>query len=210
MSQLRVVGAGGGRTGTHSLKLALERLLGGPCYHMVEVTAHPAHIHIWQAAAQGILPDWDALLADYVAAVDWPVAAFWSELANAYPHALILLSTRPTQDWWSSARQTIFETIDITPDDPVAVARRRMSRAVFAARFTPHYRDERAACLAYERHNASVRSLVPAGRLVEWSPGDGWQPLCAALTLPVPDEPFPHVNTAEEFRTLAGLDSARS
>lgn len=191
---LRVVGAGLGRTGTLSLKLALERLLGGPCYHMLEVFEHPAHVAQWHAAARGEPPDWRELLAGYRAAVDWPASAFWPELARAFPDALVLLSVRDADAWWRSAEKTIFPTIG-----RAAGEWRAMIDALFAARFTPHVDDRAAATEAYERHNARVREEVPAHRLLEWRPGDGWEPLCAALELPVPDEPFPHANTTEEF-----------
>ena len=85
---LRVVGAGLGRTGTMSLKLALERLLGAPCYHMAEVFVHPEHVAVWHAAARGEPVDWHALFAGYAAAVDWPVGSFWPEVSAAFPDAL--------------------------------------------------------------------------------------------------------------------------
>jgi hypothetical protein len=191
---LRVVGAGLGRTGTMSLKIALERLLGAPCYHMIEVFAHPEHVAAWHAATQGNMPDWQKVLAGYGAAVDWPAAAFWPELSAAFPDAIVLLSVRDPQSWWESASQTIF---------PASMreegAWRAMIDALFAARFTSALNDQAAAIAAFERHNARVRATIPAHRLVEWQAGDGWQPLCAALGVPVPDEPFPRSNTREEW-----------
>jgi len=82
---LRVVGAGLGRTGTHSLKLALEQLLGGPCYHMVEVFGRADDIPVWERATDGEVVDWDALYEGYRSAVDWPTCAFWREMAAYYP-----------------------------------------------------------------------------------------------------------------------------
>src|SRR5579884_4290855 len=111
MPELRVIGAGIGRTGTHSLKLALERLLGGRCYHMVEVFQRPEHIPVWAAAAKGEPVDYRRLLDGYVAAVDWPSAAFWPELAAAFPDAVIVLSSRDADGWWRSASRTIFEAM---------------------------------------------------------------------------------------------------
>ena len=105
---LRVVGAGLGRTGTLSLKLALEKLLGGPCYHMAEVFAHPEHVPVWHAAARGEPVDWRALFAGYRAGVDWPQGSFWPEIAQAFPDALVLLSVRDADSWWQSASETIF------------------------------------------------------------------------------------------------------
>ena len=193
---LRVIGAGLGRTGTMSLKLARERLLGGPCYHMVEVFPRPAHFGLWTAAGRGQLPDWHALFDGFAAAVDWPAAAFWPEIAAAFPDAIILLSTRDSASWWKSASETIFAPRDTPPPPPMA----EMLAAVIGTRFTPNMKDKAAAIAAYERWNAHVRATAPASRLVDWTPTDGWGPLCKALGVPVPAEPFPHSNTTEEFK----------
>ena len=112
---LRVVGAGLGRTGTYSLKLALERLLGAPCYHMAEIFQRPQDIPIWHAAANGERVDWHALFADYAAAVDWPPAAFWPQIADAFPDAIIVLSVRDAAGWWKSASSTILATYQRGP-----------------------------------------------------------------------------------------------
>lgn len=203
---LRVIGAGVGRTGTTSLKLALERLLGAPCYHMLEVFEHDDHVPMWHRAGLGDMPDWHALYDGYVATVDWPAASFWPELADAFPDAVVLLSTRESaKAWWASADRTVFDG-----------ARRgwvpenrhwwEMFQVIARSRFTNAFDDPEACMAAYDAHNEAVRAAVPAGRLVEWQPGDGWGPLCRGLGVPVPDEPFPHVNTTEEFRTRSGWE----
>jgi hypothetical protein len=198
--KLRVVGAGLGRTGTMSLKVALERLLGVPCYHMIEVFAHPEHIPAWHAAARDIMPDWRTLLAGYGAAVDWPAASFWPELSTAFPDAIVLLSVRDPQSWWQSASETIFPTLRTA----AGIEWRAMVEDLFAARFTTALDDPAAAIAAFERHNARVRDTVPAHRLVEWQAGDGWAPLCAALGMPIPEEPFPRTNTRADWQTRRG------
>ena len=204
---LRVVGAGIGRTGTHSLKIALERLLGGPCYHMIEVFGHPDHVPLWHAAANGDMPDWDALFDGYVATVDWPGGSFWPELSAQYPEAVVLLSVRESAEaWWRSADRTILE-ISRRGTDSGFPGFFEMTNALFSQRFTPQWSEREPAMAAYETHNQAVRDGVPAERLVEWQPADGWEPLCAALGVPVPDEPFPKVNTTEDFRAMAGLDA---
>jgi len=208
---LRVVGAGLGRTGTHSLKLALEQLLGGPCYHMMETFGRPDDLPVWHAAANGEMPDWPAFLADYVAAVDWPACAFWRQLGDEFPDAIVVLSTRPSADaWWKSANDTIFQVSqrEIPPEhSDVMGAQLAMVKDLLANTFTPDWTDEDAAKRAYEAHNAAVRAAVDPARLVDWQPGDGWAPICDALSLPVPDRPFPHVNTTADFRAMIGLDA---
>ncbi|HET6817322.1 MAG TPA: sulfotransferase [Mycobacteriales bacterium] len=199
---MRIVGAGLGRTGTHSLKLALERLLDAPCYHMSEVFEHLDHIPTWHAAIRGEAVDWKPVLGSYEAIVDWPGAAVWRELATAYPDAPVLLSTRKdAATWLKSARATILGNSpeNKMEDDPSLPGFVPMARDMFA-RFEPDWRDDDAAMAAYDRHNAAVRREVPVGRLVEWQPGDGWGPLCEALGVPLPDEDFPHVNSTEEFQ----------
>jgi hypothetical protein len=201
---LRIVGAGLGRTGTMSLKLALEQLLGGRCYHMIEVFGRPDDVGVWHRAVGGDLPDWPSFLADYDAAVDWPVAAFWRELAAAFPDAQVLLSTRRDADtWWKSANDTIF-TVGRRGTPPAGVAGEHLAMVheLFAERFTPDWRDEDAAKRAYDAHNAAVRAAIPDERLVDWQPGDGWEPICATLGVDVPDAPFPHANSTEDFLAM--------
>ena len=143
---LEVVGAGLGRTGTHSLKAALEQLLDAPCYHMIEVFGRPDDIAVWQSAIDGAMPDWNTFFSGYRAAVDWPACAFWEEIAAANPDAVVLLSSRDADAWWKSASNTIFQiSRNEAPPDPVASAQISMARNMFAQRFTPDWTDESAA-----------------------------------------------------------------
>jgi hypothetical protein len=204
---LRVIGAGVGRTGTHSLQVALERLLGAPCYHMLEVFKHPDHAPLWREAFEGKTENLGPLLEGYVAEVDFPSSMFWAELMEAHPDAVVVLSEREDADaWWRSADRTIFEGLRSGGGPPEMAEWRAMADAMVAAFGMPNATDADAAKAAYERHNAKVRAGVPAERLVCWKPGDGWEPLCTALGLPVPDEPFPHLNTTADFRAMTGLD----
>ena len=116
---LQVVGAGVGRTGTMSLKTGLERLIGLPCYHMVEVFGRPEHVPLWKEAAEGGQVEWAAMLAGYGATSDFPACLFWREIYQANPNAMVVLSTRSdTALWWASASQTIFGFDDGTKLPP--------------------------------------------------------------------------------------------
>jgi hypothetical protein len=206
------VGAGLGRTGTASLKLALERLLGGRCYHMLEVLDR-GHSAAWHSAVRGEPVDWQALLGEFHATVDWPASAFWRELTTASPQAIVLLSTRDSpEQWWASMERTIVPTVkSIVPTDQPALARhRRMIREVLDRRFTPGWDSPGAAMAAYERHNEDVRRSADAERFVEWRAGDGWEPICAVLGVAVPSEPFPRENTTADFRARQGMQGAQS
>jgi hypothetical protein len=185
-----------------TLKNALETLLGAPCHHMAEVFARaetdpPA----FKAAAEGDYPDWDALFEGYAAAVDWPASAFYAELAEHYPDAIIVLSRRDSfETWWTSVNNTIFKRFD----DPLVEAGpewRAMIDGLWAKTFGDADRtgDPAAVKAAYERYHDRVRETVPAGRLIEFETGAGWEPLCKALDLPIPEEPFPHLNSTKEF-----------
>ncbi|MEZ5498632.1 MAG: sulfotransferase [Steroidobacteraceae bacterium] len=193
---IQLIGAGVGRTGTTSLHLALQELLGGKCYHMLELRDRAEHIAIWARAARGDAVDWQSLLEGYQACVDWPAAAFWREISDAFPDAPVLLSHRPATEWYRSASATIFPTVLRKSG-----RWREMIDSLFEHRFTSALTDEAACITAYQRHNAQVRAVVPTHRLVEWQPGDGWAPICGALGLPVPAKPFPHENTTAHFRS---------
>jgi hypothetical protein len=205
---LRVVGAGLCRTGTASLKAALERLLAGRCYHMFELIGREGDTAIWEAAARGEAVDWQGMLGEYAATVDWPACAFWREIHAANPDAVVLLSSRESGSvWWESMASTIVPTLsrpDPT-DEPDTARRRAMTKETLRLRFTPDWGEREASIAAYERHNVEVRGAVPRGRLIEWQPGDGWEPICAPLELPIPSEPFPHENTTADFRARMEL-----
>lgn len=204
--ELEVIGVGFGRTGTNSLKLALEQLLGGRCHHMHEVFERPEVIPLWIDAAEG-RADWAAVFDGDVATVDWPGAAFWKELVEEYPDAKVLLSKRETpEQWWRSASGTIFMTPDSPNMAPEAQAWLSTAMALIA-RHGVDPTDAEVSMAAYERHLDEVRAAVPPDRLIEWTTGDGWGPLCEGLGVPVPDEPFPHVNTSAEFRERLGLEA---
>lgn len=201
--ELAVVGAGVGRTGTHSLKLALEQLLDAPCHHMLEILGDPTQIPAWIDAIEGRPVDWSAMLARYRAIVDWPGGSFWPELFAAYPDAVVLLSVRDPEGWYRSASNTIFLTFEHMPPEvaPWMEAVRKLLRDRFSDRFD----DPTAMMDAFVRHNDAVRAAVPADRLLEWSLGDGWEPICERLGLPLPAEPFPVTNTTDAFREMIGM-----
>lgn len=202
-----MVGAGLGRTGSFSLKMALETLLGGTCYHMTECFGRPEHVHLWHEAILGRPPQWTTMLKDFTAAVDWPAAALWEELHQAFPEAAVILSVRSSGEaWWNSFSETILQVMERGPA-PQMSAWYDMSVDMLK-RLTPDYADRDACIAAYEAHNDAVRRIVTPDRLIEWMPSDGWSPICAGLGLPEPVDPFPHVNTTEDFRAMAGLDEA--
>jgi hypothetical protein len=206
---LRIVGAGLGRTGTTSLDRALERLLGAPCYHFREVLHRPGDDEVWMDLLEhGRQPDWVSWLGGFAATLDWPACAFWEDIAAAFPDALVLLSTRESAEaWYASYAKTI---VPILLDEQKFHRRAHdVARRVTSDTFTDQVTDAAAVTRAYDAHNAHVRATVPAERLVEWRTGDGWEPLCAALGAPVPDEPFPHANSADDFRVDLRLEPRR-
>jgi hypothetical protein len=195
---LAVIGAGLGRTGTASLKSALEALGLGPCHHMSEVISNPEQKAIWRAAAGGEPIDWDHAYAGYRSAVDWPTAHYWRQLAAYYPGAKVILTTRDPADWYRSAAATIGRTW-APGSDQASFGVRVISNIVFSGRFE----DREHAIAVYEAHNAEVRASIPPARLLDYDVAQGWEPLCQFLGKPVPAGPFPHSNTTAEFQARA-------
>jgi hypothetical protein len=209
---MRVIGVGFGRTGTASLKVALERLGFGPCYHMFDVIEDPRRARAWLAAAAGRAPDWNQVFSGYTSTVDWPGAAFWRALIEAYPEARVILTVRDPQRWYASATQTIFRAAGRRSGPPRWVVRLltaaqpgfgdflAMTRTVIIdGVFDGRVDDREHAVSVFQRHIAEVTAAVPADRLLVFDVTQGWPPLCGFLGVPVPDEPFPHLNDAAEF-----------
>ncbi|GAB0496163.1 hypothetical protein MMPV_007473 [Pyropia vietnamensis] len=217
---LQVIGAGYGRTGTLSLKRALEILYNAPCYHMESILLpSPPHssssdLELWDAASLDPAgpghPDWAALLTDrgYAAAVDFPICIHYADLAAAFPDAKVILTVRPAADWfrsWSYLIDTLWKVIRgwgwAAPR--LRTAGDWQTRIMFGPLFDAWHLDRhgesfaQAPCVAaYEAHNAAVVAAIPPERLLVMNLGDGWEPLCAFLGLPVPNVPYPRVNAA--------------
>jgi Sulfotransferase domain len=200
---LKVVGAGVGRTGTNSLKIALEQLLGEPCHHMYEIFVHPEQIPEWTDAIEGRSVGWSTMPKGYEALVDWPGASFWPELTRENPEALVLLSVRDPESWYKSASNTIFQVFDNAP--PEMRPWFETMRLLLRERFCDQLDDPTAMMTAFEQHNDAVRAAIPAERLLEWNPGDGWAPLCERLGLDIPDDPFPQTNDTNQWRANLGM-----
>lgn len=164
---------------------------------MYEVFQHMDHVPLWHDAALDKPVDWDKIFDGYVSGVDWPVGAYWKEISEAYPDSIILLSTRDPEKWWNSANETIFQSIGHRDEE--FAEWHAMIDAMMTNRFHHDLTDKDACIKAFNRHNEEVRKNAPKDRLVEWQPGDGWEPICNALGIPVPSEPFPHANSKEEF-----------
>jgi hypothetical protein len=169
---------------------------------MREVFEHPEHVSTWKAAMLGETVDWEPVFEGYVATVDWPGCTFWADFSAANPDAKVLLSHRDSAEtWWRSADNTIFKAM--APNGEFGGTEWFEMATAMMERFSPNWREEASAKAAYEAHLATVRAEVPAGRLVEWQPADGWGPLCTALGVAVPDEPFPLTNTTKEWQERA-------
>ena len=209
---LRVVGAGCGRTGTASFKMALERLFGAPCYHMIEVFPDPTAARRWIDAAEGKV-DWEKMFKGYTATVDWPGAHFWRELMAAYPTARVLLSVRDSDSWFASTQATVFSSLGQTRPAAIAPDFIEMFEKVIAPDIDGPLSDRASCIAAYERHNADVIRTVPKERLLVFDVKQGWEPLCRFLNVPVPAIPFPKANTKDDFLNRGppehGIDHAR-
>lgn len=201
---LRIIGAGFGRTGTESMKQALEILGYGPCHHMYEVLADKDRYDRWLAVLEGRgVPDWRGLLEGYRASVDWPVALYWRELADLWPQAKILLTVRDADDWYASMDRTVLALMR-DPDN------NRMAKALADRVFGGAVWDKEGVVAAYRRNTEDVRAAFGPDRLLVYELGAGWRPLCDFLGCAVPDTPFPNANAAGSFHDRdRALDALR-
>lgn len=209
-----VIGAGFGRTGTLSLKAALEQLGCGPCLHMLDVIGNPGQIAGWQAVLDGSQTGWGKLLDGFGSAVDWPACTYYGELAAAFPVAKVVLTVRPAKAWYESMRNTIYAAFQaatagqlnsgqLPPPSPQYT--RLIQQLLWERTFGGRFGDRDHAIGVYQDHIAQVMHTVPAGRLLVFQVSQGWQPLARFLGKPVPRTPFPRLNDSATLRHLVGL-----
>jgi len=200
---MHVIGTGVGRTGTYSLKLAINQLGFGPCFHMEEVLRNmPAQVPLWTSALQGS-PNWPAIFDGFGSTVDWPTAAFYRELLGEYPSARFVLTLRSPESWVASFGSTIYKLIAGRDESPPEMRGwLEMVHSVIAGSgFTDDLTDD-DLMKAFVAQNESVKAAIPASQLLVFEVKDGWEPLCRFLGVEVPDEPFPRTNDRTEFWDL--------
>lgn len=199
---LGIVGAGFARTGTTSLRSALDRLGFGPCYHMSEVFKNPAHIDVWNDAGNGKPVDWDVLFDGYYSATDYPAAHFWRELMDYYPDSKVILTVRKTDLWYESISQTLFLVAEEDQSQAPVIAKkqRAMAHRLLQQYLKGNSTDPDHVKATFEANNRRIMDTVPPDRLLVFDVAQGWEPLCAFLQCDCPDEPFPRLNTTKDFQ----------
>lgn len=204
----RVIGAGWGRTGTASLKRALETLGFGPCHHMEEVIKHPAEVPTWQRAARGETIDWKTFMRPWGSSVDFPSAIYYRELMEAFPDAKVVLSVRDPESWYASMSETIVPMMSRFPNRVIlpllpfigSPSRAMRESPMYARIIAPFHTDRARVVAEFQKHIEEVRRVVPPERLLVFEAKEGWAPLCKFLEVPVPSAPYPRVNDTAEFK----------
>ena len=214
---MKVIGAGFGRTGSMSLKGALEDLGFGPCMHMIDVIRAPekARCDLWQRAADGEPVDWEELFDGWESTVDWPGCSFYKELIDAFPDAPVLLTLRDPDAWYESCVKSIYAAtlagrkgeLEGSTETPPPEAMRMMGALIWGPEgtFRGRFDDRDFAIEVFNEHNEAVKATVPPERLLVHEIRQGWEPLCDFLGMPVPDTPFPRLNDTDAFREMVGL-----
>lgn len=205
---LKVIGAGHGRSGTTSLRAALERLGYVKCHHMDAVYADPQQSRYWLDIAEGRRHDWDEVYDGFLAAIDGPNWPYALELAERYPDAKVIYTERDFDSWYESARATIYAIRAAWPRWYLAV-RPHLARTarmhdvlMWDGIFGGRFEDKEAARAVYDGWRDTVLSAIPPDRLLVMRISEGWEPLCAFLGHDVPSDPFPHVNDRDAFRKM--------
>jgi len=209
-----VIGAGLPRTGTMSMQAALEIILKGPCYHMLQVwEGTEKDWNHWEKTHDGKASDndWKALLEErgFRAGVDYPISHHFETLMRVFPNAKVVLTIRDPQKWYASVKATIFQVRDFVHGTIglflQLVGMLRMVRIANTSSQQKHPGYEHALNTAiaagkdesvkfYTSWVKHVKETVPEERLLVFEVKQGWEPLCKFLNLPIPEQPFPHIN----------------
>jgi hypothetical protein len=204
---MRVIGAGFGRTGTASLKRALETLGFGPCHHMEEVIKRSGEAEIWARAGRGEKIDWKAVMSPWGSSCDFPSALYYRELMAAFPDAKVVLTIRDASSWYASMSETIVPMFNRFPNRFVlpllpflGAPRKAMDGTSVKREVIDRFADKAHVMKVFDDHIEEVKRVVPKEKLLVFEAKQGWEPLCAFLEVPVPKESFPRTNDTAEFK----------
>ena len=203
---LKIIGAGFGRTGTLSLKVALEQLGYGPCHHMKEVMLNNDQAEWFSQASKGVEVDWHEVFNKYSSAVDWPAAAYYQELADSFPDAKIVLGVRDPDAWYESVENTIFRVIPNFPKWVRFIFPRSdkvfnmIEKTIWQGEFSGQFEDKGTAIQVFNERIETIKKMFPPERLLIHTSKDGWEPLCEFLDVEIPETPYPWVNDSAKIK----------
>jgi hypothetical protein len=216
VADVQVIGAGFGRTGTWSLKAALEEIGFGPSFHMVDLMPHPDRAPMFLAALNGEDVDWNVVFDGFRSTVDWPGCTFYDRILKAYPDAKVILSVRDPEKWYASAERTIYALKEaaargaLETDGPAAPPEvlGMIKSLIWDTTFEDRFADKDFAIAVFQKHNDQVRETVPEDQLLVYEIQQGWDPICKFLGVEMPESEFPHLNDAESFRRMFGVPTS--
>ncbi len=211
---IQVIGAGLARTGTMSLKMALETLGYHQCFHIVELLKNPQRLKFLDPKLASGSSDWDAVFQGYQAAVDYPACLYYETLLKQNPTAKVILTLRDPEQWYQSVLNTVYRGKPKGVGDVVRLIKglltssdmRRLApvfmyndKLIWRGQFQSKFEDKAWAIQVYNDHIEQVKQRVPANQLLIFEVKQGWEPLCYFLDKPIPDTPFPRANSQAEF-----------
>lgn len=222
---MKVICPGMSRSGTGSMRQALETLGIGRTFHGLRLGERPKDLDVWidlvdrkyprskrpQDAKPITSADFDLVIGDCGGVTDMPCAAFWRELMAAYPDAKVILVERDLDEWYRSFDQAVVQGMLSIKGQILAnqwIARLiqyrnpEMLQSLFLSYFQARNRQELAANArrVYVEHNEAIRKACreQSRAFLDYKLGSGWQPLCDFLGVDVPKEvDFPRGNEAK-------------
>ncbi len=208
---LKVIGAGFGRTGTLSLKTALEQLGFGKCHHMEEVIPDRRQVKFWHDISQGKDVDWGEVFQGFESCVDWPSSTFFVELHQRYPDSKVILTIRDPERWYESTAETIYpSSIEIPAwlQWPIPHVRKMVEMVnglIWNGTFDGRFEEREHAINVFQKNIDRAKKVIPPDKLLVFQATDGWEPLCTFLDVPVPQGPYPHVNEAAKLKRMVRI-----
>lgn len=200
---MKLINAGFGRTGTTSLKAALERLGFGPVFHSTDLIVNSGQLDIWERALQGETIDWRAFFEPYEVA-DWPVGLVYRDVIRAHPEAKVMVSVRDPEGWVESITSQFQQIRSLKLPVPRLKRMKRILETYAVNGLFEGRMDDRAFMAEFfERHTEAVKAFVGSDNLLVYSVKEGWDPLCTFLGVEAPEEPFPRLNERGGFREMA-------
>jgi hypothetical protein len=178
---IKVVNLSLGRTGTMSLKQALEDLGLDKCYHFSDMFHHPEHPDIWAALGQGKSIDWESLFEGYQSTVYWSTSYDYQSLLDQYPEMKFILTVRESEAWYKSTFDTIYSLnrltlsriLDLKIKGLFKPELRKLYKIwklqetlLWQNTFKGRFHDKAFAIQQFEQHIEKVKKKVPAERLL--------------------------------------------